>query len=188
MYLVDLYLKPTDYVTAHDFMMNLGFDVEAYMRKKMCKRYSFAVPCTEAIEIINDFGTILEIGAGTGLWASHLKDCIATDPKRGLPDDPNFFTEQHTEVIMCDGLEARSCWPDRTIFMCWPNMEDWPLEVIKNMAVGQCLIYIGEDKGGCTATPEFHDFIKENFVRVTGCCIPTWAIIHDSLSVYERVK
>jgi len=150
-------------------------------RRVMCETFSFAIPSLEALQLIAKFQPILEIGAGSGFWATLLKrhncDVITTDIKKSFP-------KEFTEIEYLSAIDAIEKYPDRNVFCSWPDLDTWAEEVlpyIKNK-----LIYIGE-WNGCTASDNFHDILAKEFKIIAKCTIPQWYLINDNLTVLERV-
>lgn len=123
---------------------------------------SGAVPSAAALQEIQDFCSgrkIIEIGAGTGYWASLLQakghtDRAACRGQAVVPIDNGSEPVdcQYTEVIQADGREFLAAHDTRedVLMCCWPrSMDDW-------LAAfgGQALICIGELEGAT-------DYIQE---------------------------
>jgi len=113
-----------------------------YRRPNFTKYYSWAVPCREALIEIKKFvenDKCLEVGSG--LWAHLLQlsgiDIVATDNK--LEKYPKFWIEE------LNANDAMVKYNDRNVlFLSWSRIN--PTENFN----GSKIIFIGENKGGCT--------------------------------------
>ena len=52
--------------------------------------------------------------------------------------------------------------------------------------VGNHLIYIGEESGGCTGNPEFFDLLSTNWNLQNYIELPNWSDIYSGLYYYTR--
>lgn len=171
---------------------------------------SWAVPCMETINYITEFcyknglSTILEIGAGHGLWSLLLQmtglTIHTTDPcvSHGLKNTgtDGFFTTidrlSNTEAIEKYIIDEKD--PEKVpkvLFLCWPgHNEPFAAETIEMFATAAAkipgdkyLIYIGEPRGGCTADDRFFDILRScdhlNFD------VPRWPGIYDSGKIFR---
>jgi len=179
-----------------DEFKNLGrnFSDRHNFRYKLCSKYSFAIPDEGALNIIAKYGPILELGAGTGYWASLLKDrgvdIIATNPPGfTLKNKQHYnFNENYINTELIDNDSALEKYPDRNLFLCWPSYdEDWAYKALLNFK-GDYLIYIGEDQGGCTADDDFFKELHSNWIGIRYYDIPQWPGIHDGLRILKRNK
>lgn len=154
--------------------------------------YAFAVPTPEAMELIAGFGPVVEIGAGTGYWATMLRnlgcDVVAYD-LLGEAFDKWFPTGQFGDVEQ-GGVEKAADHADRTLLLVWPPYaEAMALDALTayRNAGGRRLVYVGEGYGGCTADDEFHAAIEgPDWTETHELTIPQWVGINDRLWVYER--
>lgn len=162
-------------------------------RVKLTREYSWAVPTQKALNIIASHAPIVEMGAGTGYWASLLKkmDCdIITYDKWIEERSPfglniwntgNKFTE-----VSCGDPKTLSKHPDRTLFLCWPPLGDPMARNCLKYWKGRTLIYVGEFNG-CCATPSFFKALNKSFLFEAAVKIPQWLGINDVLTVWTRV-
>lgn len=101
-------------------------------RERLVKRYAWAVPTEEAVRVIASHGPVVEIGAGTGYWASLLRqvgtDVVAYDRS---PHDNHWCVGTHS-LVEVGGPEKASEHPDRTLFLCWPPYDTSRGKLIKN--------------------------------------------------------
>jgi hypothetical protein len=94
----------------------------------LAQRYSYVLPDPQSLTTLANLAPLVEMGAGTGYWASKLRDIgidvIAYDqtpPDSGTPNRYHGTTPTWTEVLAgdCALLERHS---DRTLFLCWPPL------------------------------------------------------------------
>jgi hypothetical protein len=163
-------------------------------RKELVRKYSWAIPNDEALKKIANCGPLIEIGAGTGYWASLLRhdfnvDILAFDkhPPHYLRRENKFHRETSSWIeILEGGPEMVAKHSGRTLFLCWPPYSNpMAADCLKHYR-GKRLVYVGEDDGGCTGDWEFHRIIESEFVRVDCVYIPQWFGIHDQMMIYKR--
>lgn len=152
-------------------------------RNALVRLYSFAIPTTYAIKLCAKYGPIVEMGAGTGYWASLITkmggDVIAYD------DGSWGYTERYHDVRH-GTPETLAQHADRTLFLCWPPYDDSFARACLDHFRGDHLIYVGEGYGGCTADDEFHERLGAEWEHIDGYPIPQWVGVYDSLSVWRR--
>lgn len=154
-------------------------------RDRAIKNISYAIPCNEAIECLVSLSPIVEIGAGTGYWASLIAkaggDIICYD-------DYSLSAIEHGKYykVNMGDPEAVKLHSDRTLFLCWTQYDT-------NMAyqslfhyTGHSLCLISEGYGGCCGNDAFFENLEENWKQVNRIEIPQWSGIHDYLAIYKR--
>jgi hypothetical protein len=172
-------------------------------RHALCNKYSFAIPNDEAIEKIASFGKILEIGAGTGYWASLIREAgaevgaIDLAPVGGPWKNEWAFNQKHYPVVQGDGWRWVEVFtPEYTPMLCWPPMDRTAADCL-NVSNSEYFIYIGEGYGGCTADDDFFDLLDGTYFRGPKkdsgkwtiedyISIPQWPGIHDGLYILKR--
>ena len=103
---------------------------------------------------------------------------------------PNHKWECWTDVKNMDCHEAIKKYADREIVICsWPYMDDDAYNLLLELRkTNRLMIYIGEDKWGCTADDNFFDTIEiiddpefkkasENYIHYSG--------LHDTLNLVK---
>lgn len=157
-------------------------------RYDMCRNYAFAIPTKQAILEISKFSPIVEIGAGSGYWASLLQKngakVIAYDK---YPKNNKYnFTQNHTKIEKASEEILQKIDPSYSLLLCWPNYNnDFAYNAIKAFK-GNHLIYIGEPEGGCTANDSFHKELKAHWKLKKEITIPQWDGIHDLVMIYNK--
>lgn len=157
-------------------------------RNRFVGNFAWAVPSPEAIAAIKTFAhndTILEINAGSGLWARFLHEegakIIATDIR------PEEYSRRHFNVHKMNHAKAIEKYGDEcnVLMTVWPNyQENYAAEALKSFR-GSRLVYIGEYEG-CTADDEFHDILSKEWHEGVVIKIPKWIGLHDCLFMYTR--
>lgn len=179
------------------------FDREWERRREFCAAVAHAVPSQEVIDTIRDFvGTekVLEIGAGRGLWAQLLLVAgVNILPTDGAPRLAGFRARpgaqhasiqslpgaQFTPVLTMSANDAVSALSRRKcLFTCWPSTD---MKWMKLLETGnfEKIVYIGEEKGGCTANNTFFRYMEEHYVKEV-FPIRRWNGSNDELHLYLR--
>jgi len=154
------------------------------LREDLTKKYAFAIPTDKAIRKLVELSPLIEICAGTGYWAKLISeaggDIIAID--NGERTD---FTHKWFEIQKGTHDEV-SKYPDRTLLLCWPPLNDIMAYETVELYKGETVVYIGEGDGGCNATEEFFEYLEKNFVEQETIAIPQWPGIHDYFVIWRR--
>ena len=160
------------------------------LREKFVKKYSWAVPSNDALNIISKFnGGVVEIGAGTGYWASLLQNMgvpmIPFDEYIG--GDNSYGHLRHWTHIYHGGNEVLSKFaPSVNLFLCWPPYDEPMAYDCLKAFKGNRLMYVGEGYYGCTGDDTFHEELSEKWNEVVCQEIPRWNGLRDALFIYER--
>lgn len=161
-------------------------------RHNLASQYAWAIPNEEAIETLVKYSPIVEIGAGTGYWASLVREAggvifpfDSAPPHKGT----NAFRHKVEFMAVLEGsVEVLDRFRDFTLFLCWPPYnESLAYNALKRFK-GKYLIYVGEGAYGCNGTNEFFDELKENWKEIKTVRIPQWDGIHDYFEIYERKR
>lgn len=155
-------------------------------RRRLVRRYSFAIPDDAAVAAIAALSPLVEMGAGTGYWASLLAaagaDIVAYDQRPGRNDYTDH--EPYFQVSLGVAADAER-HPDRTLFLCWPPMTGMAAKCLAHYR-GQRLAYVGEGVGGCCADEAFFAALDREWCEVARQEIPRWQYMRDELYIYER--
>lgn len=154
-------------------------------RRELIYKYAYAIPNDKALRKIAEYSPIVEIGAGSGYWAHLLSkkgvDVVAYDNWR------NPKRKQWFDVQLSDESVVKN-HADRALFLCWPPVKDeMALKAIRKYK-GETVIYVGEDRDGCTGTRSFFDFLDKHFEEEDSVVIPVWPTMHDQLVIFKRAK
>lgn len=161
-------------------------------RWEVCRAYSFAAPCAEALDAIALHGPLVEVGAGTGYWSCLLAargvDVLASDlHPAGTTTDYRQDIGCHHPVEAADAGAFVRRHPDRNVLSVWPSYDaDWLTEAVRTFVPGRVLCVIGESAGGCTADDGFFELLESDFEEIGLVRLPTWEGIHDSLTIHRR--
>ena len=164
-----------------------------YDRHEGIKRWGFAIPNAEAIKAVAELSPIVELGAGTGYWASLLAEAgaevqaydanvpgVESANTYGFGKSPLYFkVEQGTEDVLA-GLTARA------LLLVWPCFNTPFANDCLKQFTGEYVAFVGEYRGGCTANDDFFDALADHWEEVRCVRIPQWGGIHDSLRIYRR--
>ena len=168
---------------------------EFYKRTYFTENYGWSVPSEDAIDKIVKFAydkRILEVGAGYGLWAKLLQEknleVKATDLIKGRKTysmDGNSFTD----IEDIEAFEAVTTYSEYEVLMLsWPPYDNPMAFKCLEEFKGDKLIYIGENRSGCTANEDFFDLLESKWKEKDVIHIPQWEGIHDYLFLFERIK
>lgn len=180
-----------------------------FWRRWLSIKYAWGIPTQEAIELIAKYGPIVEMGAGTGYWASLLSqvgaDVVAYDKAPPNGTDPWTTLD---DVIKGDGytngewhedqtpfFDVRRGEPsalrkhrDRNLFLSWPPHNEMFAEQCLEYFRGRYVIYVGEwGKSNC-GTVGFFKLLEEAYDCADELPLPQWAGMRDWLSVWRRKR
>jgi hypothetical protein len=162
------------------------------MRQRMIAKYAWAVPNTEAIELLIRHSPLVEMGAGTGYWAWLVRqaggDILAFD--RYPPPDPRnrwHAGERQWTEVRPGGPRLLVGHPGRTLLLCWPP-EDEPMAAqCLEAYAGDALVYVGElSPGFDRATGSAR--VLEQWEPVETLELPQWESVQDRLVVLRSAK
>lgn len=179
-------------------------------------QYAFAIPTDRALAAIQRHSShgVVEIGAGTGYWASLVHAAgapiVAYDPAPPMSPDNKWFHSSTAwfEVQQADETVVAQ-HAARTLLLVWPTRDQtWPAVALDCFldAGGRTVIYVGEGPGGRTGDARFHALLggydhcvactygahdlacvcgtQPRWQRVDGVALPHWPGHHDGLAVY----
>lgn len=184
----EMALKDHLFGTSHKYGMLLSLARQRYVYK-----YAWAIPSKQALDAIARYSPIVEIGAGSGYWAHLLAklgvDIVAYDVSKTnqYMGSYNRFHKPWFEVREGDEKSVKG-HADRALFLCWPPYDDKMAVNTLKQYKGDTVLYIGEGKGGCTASDAFFNLLTKNFSEEDNVDIPVWFGIHDRLFIFKRNK
>lgn len=162
-------------------------------RRALTNRYSFAIPSKMALEAIAEHSPIVEMGAGSGYWASELTKIgakvVAYDYKPPGPNSKNHYgypIKYFDVKYGCPGKVLDR--PDHALFLCWPPFDLKVSEKSLLAYTGNTVIYIGEGGDGCTGTKRFRRLLDERWEKIDEIQIPQWPSLHDYMTIHRRKK
>jgi hypothetical protein len=159
-------------------------------RQRMVAKYAWAVPTTEAIELLVRHGPLVEMGAGTGYWAWMVRqaggDILAFD-RYPPPDRRNRWHagERRWTEVLPGGARLLRHHPERTLFLCWPP-EDEPMAAQSlDSYPGDTLIYVGEVPRANDPASGLAEALQR-WEPVESLELPRWESVRDELVVFGR--
>lgn len=175
-------------------------------RNDLCGKYAWAIPDPDSLRFVAQALSpkAIEIGAGTGYWASLLTQlgvdmlCYDLNPPQHTGHN-NYHSPRNEQGTALLGITRdiffdvragnhlmAANYPDRTLFLCWPPYDNDMAYNALQAYTGKRLVYIGEDEGGCTADEAFFTLLSEAWHIVDEHIPVQWSGIHDIIQVYER--
>lgn len=154
-------------------------------RRTFIAFYGWAVPSPAAIEAIAAFAgsrTLLEICAGSGLWARLLAtagaEVIATD---ALPSrDSDYFLVEAQEA----DAAVRAHPECDALLVCWPPFRDPCAFHALRAFRGDRLAYVGDSR--FTADSQFHALLAAEWTLHQQILIPAWPGLDDYAYLHTR--
>lgn len=168
-----------------------NYDRVIMSRDQMVKTYAWAIPNDEAIYAIAALSPIVEVGAGSGYWASMLRQAGALVRAYDMPSTVQThytFDVRHSPISPA-GPAITAHHPSATLLLVWPPMGttyDYIALDEHRRAGGHKVVYVGEGDGGCTGSKEFHRLLHLCYERTSTISIPQWYGIRDYVEIYER--
>lgn len=140
------------------------------------------VPTVQALQKLQHFvgsDTVLNINAGTGLWAGlmalHGISVTATDIN---PANGWFDIEQLSTV------SSLLMYQHNVLFMVWPSDSTFT-EALESFT-GNKLVYIGECAGGYTMDDAFFRVLDDNYQLVNVVELPNWPGLSDKMYMFQK--
>jgi hypothetical protein len=176
------------------------------------QQYAFAVPTRRALSAIAAHGPLLEVGAGTGYWASLLSemgvDIVAFNSTAWTPRFNWDKTAAEAVISDCQYMQMKVAGPEaalsskgRALVLMWP---DWGgagifgLEALE-MFEGKTLICVGEWAGhtlgafhpsmrptGQSFSAEFQKQVEAQFDLLEKTYLPSWPLNGDVVQIFQR--
>jgi len=108
----------------------------------------------------------IEVGAGTGFLAAHLRQLGVTQYDAYDDRSSHYASSEINYGVIYHDARQLNLRSYDAVVMTWPPVsKPFASDIIKNMQVGQYLIYQGEHYG-CTANDEFERLLVEQFVDI----------------------
>ncbi|MGW4890841.1 hypothetical protein ACWEQL_01015 [Kitasatospora sp. NPDC004240] len=163
-------------------------------RQELSRVFSWALASRTAVDWTAgclDGRGLLEVGAGSGYWASLLRarglDVLATDAE--ARPGHNGWTNRFRFTDVRAGLAAEdaAAHPDRVLALLWPPHRD-PMAVDTLRAYrGPALLYLGDRPGGLCADDAFFAELAARWRPVSRCPLALrWLGNHDTATCYVR--
>ena len=114
------------------------------------------------------FTSIVEIGAGIG-WLGHWLRKYGIRVQASIDNKtwPGFPQDRYLDIVQqIDSLDYLRLHPEVELFiLSWPEEDDLASRIWQALRPGQHLLYIGEDRHGCTANDVFFELIQDHEVE-----------------------
>jgi hypothetical protein len=169
-----------------------GFLKKHQLRERCRREFAYAIPTEPILAFLAHHAPFVEIGAGTGYWASLLiargADVVAYDSNiAGDHEDWTYCAVDTPYMpIRKGGPERAADYPDRTLLLIWPPYAEPMAHDALRAFTGRTLVYIGEGDGGCTGDDAFHALIDAEWDEIADHAVPQWWGLHDHLWIYRR--
>jgi hypothetical protein len=162
------------------------------LRRQVTQYQSWAVPSTAAVMFVRMHSPLVEIGAGGGLWARFITkaggDIKSFDHKPVKKRGRNTYCKKQYFNVLLGGVEKVKKYPNRALFLCWPNYDTPMAYNALRKYRGDTLVYIGEGWGGCTGCDRFHGLVDAEWEEEERMKMPRFEIARDFAAVYRRKK
>jgi hypothetical protein len=163
------------------------------IRNFACFCYAFAVPNEQALSAIGRFAPVIEIGAGTGYWASLLRargvDVIALDidpPSSTRPNEYHGHCGTHTKVERGNPASLTKIGTsEHSLFLCYPPPDSSMAFDALNAFRGSTVIHVGEFNGD-TGTAAFHSRLERDFVLIERIYLPNFGNTCYDLTIWQK--
>mmetsp|Transcript_20934 Transcript_20934/g.39793 ORF Transcript_20934/g.39793 Transcript_20934/m.39793 type:complete len:320 (+) Transcript_20934:127-1086(+) len=175
-----------------------------FVHEPLTNHFAFAIPNQEAINLLVKYSPIIEIGAGTGYWASlaqaagaqveayDIVDC-------GQPRGRHFMNVLPGGSEMLEKIPHGQLSESRTLLLCWPVRPGglpWDVEALQRFR-GDTVIHVGEwadstalvePVHGQTTSLAFQNALQISFKQIDRVPIPNWPWCRDVVTVWKRLK
>lgn len=168
----------------------------SYCRYPYIAKYGFAIPNQHAINRItklvwskSDY-PLVEMGAGLGWWAHHLKQ-KGVDITCYDNFDPAWGWNREPWVEVLPGSYEKITNPCHVLLIWPPYNEPFATEVLKKWletATEDCLFFFVGELGGCTGDDEFFELLEQKCEEIEEVTIPSWPGVRDRLFIYSTKK
>ena len=142
-----------------------------------------------------DYTSIVELGAGIG-WLGYWLDKYGIKLQASVDNKswPEFAKDHYLGIVEeIDSLEYAQLHPEIELFiLAWPQEDDLATRIWQALQPGQHLLYIGEDRDGCTADSQFFDLIhghevKSNATHEMKQSFLSFDDFHDHPHLYQKL-
>ena len=181
------------------------------VRDEGVRRFAWAVPSRAALECIAKHAAlsaqVVDFGAGSGYWSHCVeRHCEATgvkvvalDERPELYAGHDWFSVQRGGVaelrntLRGGGASGASSAAAVLLLLIWPTWGNSMAAIAARLfheRGGERLVYVGEDRGGATAAPDFFDEVEcsGRWCEVDTAAVNSWYGRHDRLRVFRRVE
>jgi hypothetical protein len=146
------------------------------LREQMVKRFAWSIPNAAAIKAIATFSPagVVEVGAGTGYWASLLAAEMEVHAYDRRPYRNPYCDGRYFRVLRA-GPDAAAFHGQATLLLSWPcRGDDMALETLMAHS-GQRLVFIGEFNPDVCANAAFYAELQHTWSVERVIELPRWA-------------
>ncbi|MFA6213320.1 MAG: hypothetical protein WCT03_20675 [Candidatus Obscuribacterales bacterium] len=155
--------------------------------------YAWSIPTEPVVTQLTELSPIVELGAGTGYWASLLQ--AAGAQIRAFDKFPLEHGNNGYHLLACTSFfpvvkgteRVLDDYSKHTLFLCWPT-PDFADKALQRHP-GSKLIYIGQPNGGldgATGGAIFHQYLAQFWQLEREIILPRWTGRNDSCFVYSK--
>lgn len=162
---------------------NLPVDILQILESELRKHYSWVVPSVKAIDLLKGLRPIVELGAGTGYWASLIGGnytAIDIDP---LPEEMVYHPIEEGDANSLIRFDA-----NHTLFICCPQYRSNMLLEALHSFPGLRLVYVGDHDFALQFGGEVQKELDDNWCREKIISLDNWPNTNNKLSVWVRNK
>lgn len=161
------------------------------LRKKLVQQYSWSIPNASIIAAIRILpGPVVDMGAGTGYWASLIEKAggqvqcydlfLGLDNYYGHRCQYHPIEQRGVEVLRND---AKHC---QTMLLAWPPYDSsFGFQCVRSFR-GQYIVYVGEGEGGCCGCKEMFKRLASHWEMMEEIALQRWDAIYDYAWIYGR--
>jgi hypothetical protein len=164
----------------------------------LVEKYAWAIPDQRALNIIEEFQPIVELGCGNGYWSSLLKkmnvDIVSIDK---FVDESKCYTN-----VIKGGpkLMKTKSNQNRNLFLCYPDEAELLSLKCLEYFDGEYIIHVGElmqfsgtissaqAPWGRTTSSSFQVALHEEFHCLLNAKLPSFPFSKDCISVWKRTN
>lgn len=155
------------------------WDIKAHFRKT----FAYAIPSANAINRLVELSPLIEIGAGTGYWASLI---AASGGEIQAFDTGEWNLSPRWFNVARGGQKKAGESGARCLLLCWPPFDTRMAYASAKAFRGEFIAYVGEGGYGCTGCSRFHNLLGREWNEEEVIPIPQWSGLHDRLFIYRR--
>ena len=182
-----------------------------HQREWPCRLYAFATPNNNVLNRLQEYGPFIEIGAGTGYWASLLLDqqqqqqkddgnnsdrqqeiIIKPFDKYATKEDGENLYHQETKRFTKvqsgdDNILRNEKYKNHTLFLCYPPPNNNMAYDCLTKFKGKTFAYVGEFEG-TTGNLKFEKYLYRNFKLINCIDLPKFPDQNCNLTIWKRRK
>ncbi len=167
---------------------NINQRVELH-RKHFIWGYPAPATVKQLAKFINNKSAgVISIGAGSGAWECLLSHDI-NKPLYAIDNKPHESVFMHVDKIDVNSDEfdeyvgAKNTTID-TLFTCWPDLDSDMVVTAAEKIKPKYIIYIGENRGGCTGSDKMFDMF-DKMKKIKTVSYRQWGGMFDECVIYE---